>query len=88
MNFSGVDHRSIARLAPKINGKGAAWAVAHRIGKVVWLMLHEGVEYQERGPAVANPRTLQRKFRKLLREFHRAGIDPMSLLEQPVIAAV
>jgi transposase len=77
-----------ARLAPKIKGKGAAWAVAHRIGKVVWLMLHEGVEYKERGPAVVNPRTLRRKLRNLLREFNRAGIDAMSLLEQPVIAAV
>ena len=76
-----------ARLAPKINGKGAAWAVAHRIGKVVWLMLHEGVEYKERGPAVVNPRTLRRKLRKLLREFNRAGIDAMSLMEQPVIDA-
>jgi len=37
------------RLKPKIGSKGAAWAVAHRIAKVVWLLLHEGVQYQERG---------------------------------------
>jgi CubicO group peptidase (beta-lactamase class C family) len=77
-----------ARLSPKSSGKGAAWAVAHRIAKVVWLMLHKGVEYKKHGTAVANPRTLKRKLSKLLREFHRAGIDAKSLLEQSMIAAV
>jgi len=77
-----------ARLLPRVEGKGAAWAVAHRIAKVIWLMLHEGVEYQEKGAATANPRTLARKLRRLLREFERAGIDPKSVLPQPVGATV
>jgi len=51
-------------------------------------MLHEGVEYQEKGAATANPRTLARKLRRLLREFERAGIDPKSVLPQPVGATV
>jgi len=76
-----------ARLLPKIEGKGAAWAVAHRIAKVIWLMLHEGVEYKEQGPAPANPRTLTRKLRRLLQEFRRAGIDAKPLLEEPVLGA-
>ncbi len=75
-----------ARLLPRVEGKGAAWAVAHRIAKVIWLMLHEGVEYQEKGTAPGNPRTLARKLRRLLREFERAGIDPKSILLQPVPA--
>ena len=40
-----------ARLKPKIEAQGAAWAVADRIAKVVWLLLHEGVEYQQKGVA-------------------------------------
>ena len=68
-----------ARLSPKISGKGAAWAVAPRIAKVVWLMLHKGMEYKEHRTAVANPRTLRRKLSKFLREFYRAGIDAKSL---------
>ena len=76
-----------ARLLPKIEGKGAAWAVAHRIAKLVWLMLHEGVDYKEQGPAPANPRTLARKMRRLLQEFRRAGIDAKPLLEEPVLSA-
>jgi transposase len=70
-----------ARLKPRIEGKGAAWAVAHRIARLIWLMLHQGVEYQEKGPAPANPRTLVRKLRRLLHDFARAGIDAKSLLD-------
>jgi transposase len=73
-----------ARLKPRIEGKGAAWAVAHRIGKLMWLMLHEGVEYKERGPAAHNPKTLARKFRRLLKDFARLGIDPRTLLPEAV----
>jgi transposase len=71
-----------ARLLPRLEGKGAAWAVAHRIAKVVWLLLHEGVEYVEHGSAPLNPRTLARKFQRLMREFARAGIDAKTLLNQ------
>jgi transposase len=70
-----------ARLKPRIEGKGAAWAVAHRIAKVVWLLLHQGVEYQEKGSA-PNPRTLVHKFRRLMKDFARAGLDAKSLVEQ------
>lgn len=69
-------HGLFARLKPRIEPKGAVWAVAHRIAKVVWLVLHEGVQYQERGPATPNPETLKRKLRNLLRQFTRVGVDP------------
>jgi hypothetical protein len=48
------------------------------------LMLHEGVEYKERGPAAHNPKTLARKFRRLLKDFARLGIDPRTLLPEAV----
>jgi len=75
-----------ARLKPRIEARGAAWAVAHRIAKLVWLMLHEGVEYQEKGPAAKNPKTLQRKFRRLLKDLRAMGIDPSTL--DPSLAEV
>jgi transposase len=74
------------RLKPRIETKGAAWAVAHRIATVVWLLLHEGVEYQERGPAQPNPETLARKLRRLMQQFARAGIDPGPILNPPLHA--
>ena len=74
------------RLQPRIEGKGAAWAVAHRMAKVIWLIMHNGVEYIEKGAAPLNPRTLARKLRKLVREFGRQGLDIKSLLEQELAA--
>lgn len=75
-----------ARLKPRVEGKGAAWAVAHRIAKVIWLILHNEVEYEEKGTAPQNPRTLLRKWRRLMREFGRQGINVKSLLEQELAA--
>ena len=69
-----------ARLSPKLGAKAAAWAVAHRLARLVWVLLHRGVEYVERGPTQADPRRLRRKFRRLLTELSRAGIDPKTLL--------
>jgi transposase len=71
-----------ARLKPRVEGKGAAWAVAHRIAKIVWLVLHQEVEYQEKGSAPPNERTLVRKFRRMLKEFGQLGLDVRALLDQ------
>ena len=75
-----------ARLKPRVEGKGAAGAVAHRMAKIVWLVLHHQVEYQEKGPAVPNERTLVRKFKRMLKEFGRLGLDVRVLLDQQVPA--
>jgi len=68
-----------ARLKPRIEAKGAAWAVAHRIGIVVWIVLHREVEYQERGPHIPSERTLLRKYRHLMTQCSRLGIDIKTL---------
>jgi transposase len=75
-----------ARLKPRIEGKGAAWAVAHRIAKVIWLVLHEQVEYQEKGSAPPNERTLLRKFRRMLKDFGTLGVDVRALLNHQLTA--
>lgn len=69
-----------ARYLPRLEAKGANWAIAHRMAKLIWLMLTSGVEYHEQGPAIANPRNLRRKFRRLVQELARAGLDPQQLL--------
>jgi transposase len=73
-----------ARLKPRVEGKGAAWAVAHRIAKIVWLVLNRQVDYAERGPAPPNERTLVRKFKRMLKEFGQLGLDVRALLDQHV----
>jgi hypothetical protein len=67
-----------------IEGKGADWAVAHRIAKVIWLIMHEGVEYEEKGTAPLSPKTLQRKLRRLKKEFAKAGVNPQDVMSQAV----
>jgi transposase len=71
-----------ARLQPKIENKGAAWAVAHRIAKVVWLLMHEGVEYQEKGPGKPSVKSLTRKLRRMAKQFAEHGLDISSVLAQ------
>jgi len=75
-----------ARLKPRVEGKGAAWAVAHRVAKIVWLVLHEQVEYQEKGSAPPNERTLVRKFKRMLKQFGRLGLDVRALLDSQISA--
>jgi hypothetical protein len=45
-------------------------------------MLHEGVEYKEQGPGGRNSNALKRKFRRLLKDFERMGIDPRTLMPE------
>jgi transposase len=77
-----------ARLKPRVEGKGAAWAVAHRVAKVIWLVLHQEVEYKEKGPAPPNERTLVRKFNRLVKEFGQLGLDVRALLDQQLANTV
>src|SRR5262245_43723828 len=70
------------RLQARIEGKGAAWAVAHRIAKLICLIMHQGVEYQEKGSAPLHPKILQRKLARLLKEFANAGIDAQAAMVQ------
>jgi transposase len=68
------------RLSPKLGAKAAAWAVAHRLARVIWVLLRRGVEYRERGPAPQDPHRLMRKFRRVLADLTRAGVDASTLL--------
>ena len=60
--------------------------MAHRIAKIVWLVLHQEVEYEveykEQGSAPPNERTLVRKFKRMLKEFGSLGLDVRALLDQ------
>jgi transposase len=76
--FSGL----FARLKPRVEGKSAAWAVAHRIAKIIWLVLHKEVEYQEKGPVPPKERTWVRKFNRLLLDFGRLGLDVRAVLDK------
>jgi hypothetical protein len=55
-------------------------AIAHRLCRLIWLILHQQVRYEERGPAVSQ-RSKQRRTAKMIRELRSLGyrIEPINV---------
>lgn len=60
------------RLVPRLGHAQAIGAVAHRLCRLIWKILHQGVTYEERGPAVTKARA-QRRAAKMIRELRNLG---------------
>lgn len=60
------------RLMPRMGYAKAIWAIAHRLCRLIWKVLHDGVNYVERG-AVLNPRAEKERCRRLVAELRRLG---------------
>src|SRR4030088_1922527 len=71
--FEIVYRRSVARLGHN----QAIGAIAHRQCRLIWLILHRGVRYEERGPAV-NKRSKQKRTARMIRQLRNLGyrIEP------------
>ncbi len=50
----------------------AVWAIAHRLCRLIWKVLHEGVHYVELGPAVTLL-TLKRRKQRLVTQLKKLG---------------
>jgi transposase len=68
------------RLVSRAGHAKAIWAVAHKLCRIIWKILHERVEYQEFGRE-PDPRTIERRVGKLVRHLralgYRAQITPL-----------
>jgi transposase len=64
----------------------AVWAVANRLCRVVWKILHDGVRYEERGNR-PNPKAVRQRARRLVRELRNLGYD-VSAIRAPNAATV
>ena len=62
----------------------AIWAIAHRLCRIIWKLLHHGVRYIERGPAVS-ARSKQARTAKMIRELRKLGYS-VELLPPPAAA--
>lgn len=60
------------RLKPRLGHGKALWAVANRLCRLTWKILHQGVDYRELGHG-PNPRAVQKRTNKLLRELRQLG---------------
>ena len=55
------------RLVPRLGHAQAIGAIAHRLCRLIWKILHDGVRYVERGPAVSRARTERRAAKMIPR---------------------
>jgi transposase len=61
------------RLVARLGVKKSVWAVAHRLLKLVWKILHRGVDYIEHGPLGLNEKARKRRKQRLIRELRSLG---------------
>jgi len=60
------------RLLPRLGYKGAIWAIAHRLGRLLWKILHDGVSYVEQGTE-PTPQAKKRRAQKLAHALRKLG---------------
>jgi transposase len=60
------------RLVPRLGHAQTIGAVANRLCRLIWKILHERVQYEERGPLVS-ARTKQARAAKMIRELRGLG---------------
>jgi transposase len=66
--FETVYRRSV----PRLGHNQAIGAIAHRQCRLIWLILHQGVRYEERGPAVTK-RSKQLRTWRMIRQLRSLG---------------
>jgi transposase len=60
------------RLVPRLGHAQAIGAITHRPCRLIWKILHQGVRYEERGPAVS-AEAKKVRARKMIRELRSLG---------------
>jgi len=60
------------RLVTRLGHQQTIGAIGHRLCRLIWKILHQGVSYEERGPAVPKHRA-QRRAAKMIRELRSLG---------------
>jgi transposase len=60
------------RLLPRLGYLQAIWAIAHRLCRLLWLILHKGVSYEERGPAVT-AKSKRARTARMIKELQKLG---------------
>ncbi|HUE24935.1 MAG TPA: transposase [Bryobacteraceae bacterium] len=60
------------KLLPRLGYKTAIWAIAHRLCRLLWILLRKGVRYQELGPQVsAKPQS--KHTARMIKELKKLG---------------
>jgi len=70
------------RSVPRLGHNQTIGAIAHRQCRLIWLIPHQGVRYEERGPAVTKE-SKQRRTWKMIRQLRKLGYRIDSPNPQP-----
>lgn len=62
------------RWLPRLGYNKAVWAVAHRLCRLTWKILHQGVRYEERAQ-LPDPKLVQARKNKLVRQLRDLGYE-------------
>jgi hypothetical protein len=62
------------RLLPRLGYQSAIWAIAHRLCRLVWKILHEGIRYIEQG-IESEPKLLIHRAKSLARQLRKFGYN-------------
>jgi transposase len=67
------------RLVRRLGHAQAIGAIAHRLCRLIWMILHQAIRYEARGPAVSCAKT-ERRAAKMIRELRRLGycVEPIA----------
>jgi transposase len=60
------------RFLPRLHYNGAIWAIAHRLGRLVWKILHDRVRYIEQGQET-NQAAKKRRAQKMVQALRKLG---------------
>ena len=68
----------LCRLVPRLGHNKTIGAIAHRLCQLIWILLHKGVRYEERGPAVCEKSKRVRTLR-MIRTLRNLGyrVEPL-----------
>jgi len=70
------------RLLPRLGHNQAIGAVAHKLCRLIWMILHQGIRYEERGPAVAQ-RSRRVRTARMIRILRKQGYQVQLQTAQP-----
>jgi transposase len=62
------------RLLPRLGYQSAVWAIAHRLCRLAWKILHEGIRYVEQG-IESSPKFLLTRARSLAKQLRKFGYN-------------
>ena len=67
-----IFEKTYRRWVTRMKHKEAVWAVAHKMAKIIWKVLHDRVRYEERGLRT-NPAAAKKRASRLVAQLKRLG---------------